>query len=177
MKIAKHQTETGSSRYIDVLPALVKAYNETYHETIKMSPTEATQHLDVDEIRDNIINKVQTNLDRLPRNTVDPLKPGDKVRIALITDAAIRRDMGSLGRKSALAQWSVAIYTVKTVSKPKLNDVIVGSNLEQYRIVAVDPANDPYNVARRIYRRNNLQAVNEARLQKRNLLKDRKSVV
>lgn len=38
-RITRHFTHTQSYRYIDVLPEIVKAYNDTYHSTIKMAPS------------------------------------------------------------------------------------------------------------------------------------------
>jgi len=36
----RYLTHTSSGRYIDVLPQLVSSYNNTYHRSIKMSPSE-----------------------------------------------------------------------------------------------------------------------------------------
>lgn len=38
-RITRHFTHSQSYRYIDVLPEIVKAYNDTYHSTIKMAPS------------------------------------------------------------------------------------------------------------------------------------------
>jgi hypothetical protein len=38
----RYLTHTSSGRYIDVLPQLVSSYNNTYHRSIKMTPSEVT---------------------------------------------------------------------------------------------------------------------------------------
>src|SRR6059036_753294 len=38
----RYLTHTSSGRYIDVLPQLVSSYNNTYHRSIKMAPSEVT---------------------------------------------------------------------------------------------------------------------------------------
>src|SRR3989442_10303620 len=40
----RYLTHTSSGRYIDVLPQLVSSYNNTYHRSIKMSPSEVNAH-------------------------------------------------------------------------------------------------------------------------------------
>jgi len=40
----RYLTHTSSGRYIDVLPQLVSSYNNTYHSSIKMMPSEVNAH-------------------------------------------------------------------------------------------------------------------------------------
>ena len=40
----RYLTHTSSGRYIDVLPQLVTSYNNTYHRSIKMTPSEVNAH-------------------------------------------------------------------------------------------------------------------------------------
>lgn len=40
----RYLTHTSGGRYIDVLPQLVSSYNNTYHRTIKMAPSEVDAH-------------------------------------------------------------------------------------------------------------------------------------
>ena len=42
-KMFKYFTAAGKRRYIDVLPSLLAAYNNTYHSSIKMTPNEVTR--------------------------------------------------------------------------------------------------------------------------------------
>jgi transposase InsO family protein len=42
-KLYKYMTYKDTKRYIDVLPDMVHSYNNTYHRSIKMTPTEASQ--------------------------------------------------------------------------------------------------------------------------------------
>ena len=42
-KMYKYFTAKNTLTYIDVLPRLVKSYNNTYHRSIKMKPTQVTE--------------------------------------------------------------------------------------------------------------------------------------
>ena len=42
-KMWKYFTDNNTYRYIDILPDLVKDYNNTVHTSIKMTPTEASK--------------------------------------------------------------------------------------------------------------------------------------
>ena len=66
-KMWRYFTEHNTKQYIDILPKLVTEYNNTYHSTIKMTPSEGTKN--------KIIYIHDTHKDK-PR-----LKVGDRVRI------------------------------------------------------------------------------------------------
>src|SRR6266516_7730527 len=44
----RYLTHTSNGRYIDVLPQLVSSYNDTYHSSIKMAPSEVNAHNESD---------------------------------------------------------------------------------------------------------------------------------
>jgi hypothetical protein len=66
-KMWRYFTQLDTKTYIDILPKLVKEYNNTYHSTIKMTPTEGTKKKII-YIRDICKDKPK-------------LKVGDRVRI------------------------------------------------------------------------------------------------
>ena len=66
-KMWRFFTEHNTKKYINILPKLVSDYNNTYHSTIKMTPTEGTTN--------NIVYVNEISNDK-PK-----LKVGDRVRI------------------------------------------------------------------------------------------------
>ena len=66
-KMWRYFTQHDTKKYIDILPKLVKEYNNTYHSTIKMTPSEGTKNKII-YIHDICNNKPK-------------LKVGDRVRI------------------------------------------------------------------------------------------------
>lgn len=74
-RIWKHFTRHHTQRYIDILPSLVDAINNSYNRTIKCAPVEVTRDNEV-EIRERLYGK--------PRKVARFLyKTGDKVRIQI----------------------------------------------------------------------------------------------
>jgi hypothetical protein len=80
-KMFKYFTSKGTRRYIDVLPALIASYNNSYHRSIKMKPIEVCDENEkivfkniygYDTLRDLI----------LANKTKAKIKSGDKVRMA-----------------------------------------------------------------------------------------------
>jgi len=67
----RYFTYTNSLRYIDVLPALVKSYNETEHSSIKMAPSLVTIHNEPELRKRTVIKKAKPKL-----------QVGDTVRIS-----------------------------------------------------------------------------------------------
>jgi hypothetical protein len=53
-RIAKYQDVTGNYRFIDALPKIVKGYNEGYHSSIKMTPTEASDPKNQEQVHTNL---------------------------------------------------------------------------------------------------------------------------
>ena len=76
-KMWKYFTDNNSYRYLDILPDLVKEYNNTRHSSIKMTPVEASK-------KENELT-VWRNLypDRHQRIEINPkFSVGDRVRIS-----------------------------------------------------------------------------------------------
>jgi hypothetical protein len=100
-KIYKFLTATGSKKYVDVLPSIVKAYNNTVHSTTGMKPADVTY----------------ANQRRVLAHVYGPekhLKPkfhvGDTVRLS------VNREMF---RKGYTAQWTRELFrVVKVINGP-----------------------------------------------------------
>jgi len=75
--LQKYFTETNSRNWVDVLPKIVKEYNNHKHTTIKMTPTEATDPENEVEAYKNLRNSHKEAPKKKPKFNV-----GDKVRIS-----------------------------------------------------------------------------------------------
>ena len=73
----RYFTDNNTNRYVDVLPDLIKGYNNTRHSSIKMTPVEASQ-------KKNELGVWRTLYpDHLERRDINPeFSVGDKVRIS-----------------------------------------------------------------------------------------------
>ena len=70
----KYFTANNTTRYIDVLPAIIKKYKTTYHRSIKGTPTFARKPLNYQHVFEALYGKVQPA-------TPPKYKVGDRVRI------------------------------------------------------------------------------------------------
>ena len=75
-KMWKQFTVQGNTQYLDMLPKLVKEYNNTKHSSIKMTPTEASKKKNESTVYFNLYGDMET-LKQKPK-----FKIGDKVRIS-----------------------------------------------------------------------------------------------
>ena len=99
--IQKHLTSR-DSKYIDVLQRLLDEYNNKYHSSIKMTPFEASQP----ENRDQVVNNLYSNIKQVknPRK----LKIGDKVRIYAYK---------STFTKGYMPRWTKEIFVIDEIMK------------------------------------------------------------
>ena len=72
----KRFTAQGNTMYLDILPKILKQYNNTKHSSIKMTPTEASKKKNVGTVYFNLFGNLK-QLSSLPK-----FKVGDKVRIS-----------------------------------------------------------------------------------------------
>jgi len=99
----KYFTAKGTRKYVDVLPKLLKSYNNSYHRTIKDIPSNVNDS-NKERIFKNIYG-VDNEREYLSRDKPEPrLKPGDKVR---------RKYELTLMDKSFYPTWSDVIYDIK----------------------------------------------------------------
>ena len=75
-RLWRYFTYSKSSRFLHILPKIIKSYNNTYHRSIKMTPNEVNNQ-NKDKVWQNLYgNSV------IPRNKTKPYKIGDCVRIS-----------------------------------------------------------------------------------------------
>ena len=92
----KYFTFKGTHRYIDVLVDLIYSYNNSFHRTIKMTPSEVNKENEAVILKSNYIQK---------KEPIWLLNIGDKVRIS-----KARRQF----KKGYLPNWSDEIFTITT---------------------------------------------------------------
>ena len=72
-RMYKYFTASNTKRWVDVLPDLVYDYNNSYHRSINMTPTQASEN--PGDAYDNLYGSKQSK-------TTPKFKPGDFVRIS-----------------------------------------------------------------------------------------------
>lgn len=94
----RYFTKHNTRRYVDVLQALIKSYNKTYHRSIRMSP---------EEVNDSNQTKAWSTLYRKHalKRTPHKFVVGDKVRIS---------KSAFVFRKGFLPSWTLEIFTIST---------------------------------------------------------------
>ncbi|KAL9986004.1 hypothetical protein ACROYT_G000057 [Oculina patagonica] len=75
-KMYKQFTIQGNTQYLEMLPILVKEYNNTKHSSIKMTPTEASKEKNQGIVYLNLYGDME------PLSATPKFKVGDKVRIS-----------------------------------------------------------------------------------------------
>eukprot|EP00732_Lithocolla_globosa_P001107 Lithocolla_globosa_v1_NODE_499_length_3887_cov_7.353079.p1 type:complete len:360 gc:universal NODE_499_length_3887_cov_7.353079:1357-278(-) len=94
-RISKYQDSSGSFRYIDVLQKLVKGYNNTVHSTIKMTPTQASDPKNYEQLIKNFFASMK------PRKEQRTLfKEGDIVRLSIQKDKFDKESFGAYTSES-----------------------------------------------------------------------------
>lgn len=99
----RYFSANGTQKYIDILQALMNKYNSTKHRSIGMTPLDARQSSNYQQVFKNLyFKKVQS------RNKTPKYKVGDKVRISVKKD---------IFEKGFTINWSDKIYTIIEVLK------------------------------------------------------------
>ena len=96
--------ELNKEKWIDILPAVLKKYNNTKHSTIRMSPNQAKQGNDNIEVWMNIENKANYN------RSYPPLFRGSDVR------TYVKPETMTKGYES---KWSKEVYKVVAITVDK----------------------------------------------------------
>ena len=107
-RMFKYFTAKGTRKYIDVLPSLLKAYNNSVHRSIGMRPSEVT-----DEHRHSIFKKLygyksEREMLLKQRKQKPSLDVGDKVRIQYKNEPF---------EKGYYPQWTDEVFTVANAAK------------------------------------------------------------
>ena len=101
-KLFRYMTATGVQRWINVLPILVKTYNDTVHSTIGMAPSQVTN-----DNYEEVFNKIHEYRGNSSKKTQKKsLEKGTYVRISRLKNVFT---------KGYLPRWSHEIYKVDKV--------------------------------------------------------------
>ena len=118
-KMWQQFTAKNTRKWIDMLPELIRSYNDTKHRTIKMTPNDASKKKNGDEVLIN--NENQTPIKKVKAK----LSIGDFVRIARIK---------GVFEKGYIANWSQEIFKVVKV----LDTAPVTYKIEEYDGTPID---------------------------------------
>lgn len=98
-KLARYFTYTNTRRYVDVLPSLIKSYNNTYHSSIKRSPN---------SVDSSNLETVWQTLYSQPNQKKPKLQVGDRIRLSMSR---------ARFRKSYWQGWTDELFFVAKVIK------------------------------------------------------------
>ena len=138
----KEFTAQGNTVYLDILPEILKRYNNTKHRSIKMTPAEASRKENEGTVYFNLFG------DMNPTSTKPKYRVGDKVRISKY--------------KGYTPNWSEEVFTVDKIQytnpityrlKDQSGEEISGSFYEQEMQKAVQNVYRIEKVIRRDYKK------------------------
>jgi hypothetical protein len=117
----KYFTANGTRKYIDVLPKLVDAYNNSFHRSIKMRPIDVDEY-NKEDVFENLYGYTNERNYLLSKNKIPKLSVGDKVRK--------KYELTPMD-KGYYPKWTDVVYevskSIKGSNKPmysiKLNDI------------------------------------------------------
>ena len=101
-KMWKYFTKNRTGVYIDVLPDIIKKYNNTYHRSIECTPTDARKPSNYQDVFNALYNYNNTS----PLNTPPKFKIGDQVRISKLKKTF---------EKGYTANWTEEVFNVQKV--------------------------------------------------------------
>lgn len=96
-KMWRYFTYNNTDRFIEALPLIVHAYNNSYHRTIKAKPIDVTPHN-----QETFYRRIYTP--NIKRRQLNSLSPGDTVRIS---------DTRQVFRKAYRGLWSLELFTIR----------------------------------------------------------------
>ena len=106
-KLMKHMTATDNVRWIDILPEIIKNYNNTYNRGIGYTPKEASRPIITAKIISNAIEKTQD----IENRDINVFNVGDKCRV--FKDKELFDKMQT--------NYSEIVYTIVKVNKNTVN--------------------------------------------------------
>ena len=98
----KYFTENNTQKYIDILPSMVEKYNNTYHQSIKLTPSDAHHPANYQHIHNALNAKTQKST---PKFHV-----GDKVHIT--------RKKGMF-EKGFTSNWTEEVFSISSAKATK----------------------------------------------------------
>ena len=102
-KMWKYFTDNNTNVYRDILPGLVKYYNNTRHSSIKMTPVEASEKKNELTVWRNLYPNRLDILDINPKFSI-----GDKVRIS---------KKKALFEKGYTTRWTEEVFTITKIKR------------------------------------------------------------
>ena len=102
-KMWKYFTDNNTNHYVDILPNLVKDYNNTSHSSIKMTPVEASKKKNELEVWKNLYPNRLKKIDINPKFSI-----GDKVRIS---------KKKKTFEKGYTTRWTEEIFTITKINR------------------------------------------------------------
>ena len=104
-----------TKKWIDYLQPLIENINNSVHATTKYKPIDV---MEAPYLLPDFIEEVHENMSKRQPKTLDPeqFNVGDLVRVALTSEAAIRKNKF---RKRIAANWSPDVFEVYSVSQPQ----------------------------------------------------------
>ena len=101
----KYFTANTTQKYVDVLPNMVEKYNNTYHRSIKLTPSDARNTAIYQHVHNALYAKVNARKPTSPKFHV-----GDKVRI--------KRKNGTF-EEGFTPNWTEEVFTISSVKATK----------------------------------------------------------
>ena len=101
----KYFTANNTQKYIDVLPSIVEEYKNSYHRSIKLTPSDARNLGNYQHVHNALCAKVNARKATSPKFHV-----GDKVRIT--------RKKGTF-QKGFTPNWTEEVFTISSVKSTK----------------------------------------------------------
>ena len=101
----KYFTASSTQKYIVVLPSIVEKYNNTYHRSIKLRPSDARNPANYQHVRNALYDTLNARKATLPKFHI-----GDKARIT--------RKKGTF-EKRFTPNWTEEMFTISSVKATK----------------------------------------------------------
>ena len=103
-KMWKYFTKNRTGVYIDVLPSIIEKYNDTYHRSIKCTPSDARKPSNYKHVFNTLYNSEDLNTTSLRPSP--KFKIGDQVRISKLKKTF---------EKGYTANWTEEVFTIEKV--------------------------------------------------------------
>ena len=110
-------TVNSTQKYIDVLPSMVEKYNNTYHRSIKLTPSDACKPANYQHVHNALYATVNARKATSPKFHV-----GDEVHIT--------RKKGTF-EKGFTPNWTEEVFTISSVKATKLPTYTIKDTLDE----------------------------------------------
>lgn len=117
-RVFQHFTKFNTQRYLDVLPLIVKGYNQQVHSSTGEKPIDIMQSNDPtlqERVHERLVARALRTMSKSEPLKEQDIRVGNSVRVALTTKASIRKKKF---RKKISQNWSDRIYEVVKIHEP-----------------------------------------------------------